>query len=552
MTDPALPNQLPPTLPRFVRLALLAVLILHVWVATYVSSKNSVAYDEYAHIAAGAAYVTHRDGLAIYNLSPPLARYPAGIAARLFGATVPGNDVASLSPQLRHWLYADSFARANADRYESLVRFVRLTTLPISLAGIVLTFLIARRWADPWLALLTSAAVAFEPGYLSHAALVGTDLPLVVATLFVVHCVLRSQDQNKMSRAALLGLACAVAFGCKFPGIPIAFAAIVIVVVWSRRSLIQCAAHLLVILLTAWLAIFAMYQGLLPWTSLSPDQFSSGLMKSVAGFVPALPVPGVMLEGFDTQAFEADGRYHAALFGTVYQGANLLYWPMVVLTKWPLGVLVLLGLCVWQVKQLRPAWPIVLVAATFTLAMLVGVSINIGVRYLMPVIPLILLASVPLFSLPAVRTWMIAALVAVPLESALAWPNPLGFYNAPARLLDCPNAVVQDEDWGQSLIELRDWMRDNNVDRVRLAYFGRVDPATYGVTYDPIDDPSSTAKYVAVSRLVMTGVPLRMQTATGGPRSMQYPLSARLLAIPPDAKLGSIWLWKAERVAGLL
>jgi len=147
---------------------------------------------------------------------------------------------------------------------------------------------------------------------------------------------------------------------------------------------------------------------------------------------------------------------------------------------------------------------------------------------------------------------MIAALVAVPLESALAWPNPLGFYNTPARLLDCPNAVVQDEDWGQSLIELRDWMRDNNVDRVRLAYFGRVDPATYGVTYDPIDDPSSTAKYVAVSRLVMTGVPLRMQTATGGPRSMQYPLSARLLAIPPDAKLGSIWLWKADRVAGLL
>jgi hypothetical protein len=41
-------------------------------------------------------------------------------------------------------------------------------------------------------------------------------------------------------------------------------------------------------------------------------------------------------------------------------------------------------------------------------------------------------------------------------------------------------------DWGQGLIALRDYMREEGLERVRLSYFGSALPEAYGIAYEPL------------------------------------------------------------------
>jgi Dolichyl-phosphate-mannose-protein mannosyltransferase len=544
-------------------IVLVIVMLLHVVAATWVNFSTSVAYDEYAHVAAGAAYVSQREGVLIYNLSPPVARWPAGVAARLSGASVPEvKRVEQIEPTSRHWVWADVFAKANADHYPSLIHYVRFSTLPISLTGIVLVFAIAGRFWGDWPATLAAAVVALEPGYLSHASLVGTDLPLVVAMLFAAWALFRYRESPTWMRASVLGGACLLMLGVKFSALAVmpVVLGMVIATHWKNKSLRLGFNHAAAVVLVGWLVVQIIYStryaGLDGWTV--KHQFipaSSSVMQWVRSvWHPKLPmpVPYTLLEGFDAQSFEAQGKYHAMLFGQVYQGSSWMYWPAVVATKWPVGVLVLLGLMVWHWRHVRGAWVVTAMAGVFVVVIVLGTSINIGVRYLMPVVPLVVIVGVGLLSIEKIRRVVLVAALSIPLELATALPDPLGFYNLPSRLVGSSDSIVQDEDWSQGLVQLRRWMNVNQVDRVRLAYWGRVDPAIYGIAYDPIDSPESTTQYIVVSRLVMTGVPLRMQTAKDGPRSMQFPNRDRLLQIEPDFKLGSLWIWRADRVGGLI
>jgi hypothetical protein len=41
-------------------------------------------------------------------------------------------------------------------------------------------------------------------------------------------------------------------------------------------------------------------------------------------------------------------------------------------------------------------------------------------------------------------------------------------------------------DWGQDLFRLQDWMAENEVEQLKLSWFGTADPAYYGLAYDPL------------------------------------------------------------------
>jgi len=524
-----------------------------------------VAYDEYAHVPAGLAYLNEPAGLKIYNLSPPLARYIAAIPLLFTNALTPdATEIALLDPTIRHWVYADEFARQNAADYPKLIRISRLATLPISAVGIVLVYLLAStlwgRWTGPVIspppAILAAIVVAFDPTYLAHASLVGTDLPFAVAVLACVWALVKYHRTPTWRGACVVGVLVGTAMMVKFSALAIVPGVLVVLIAtWVRKG---GWAQAIAIVFTMWLVCAACYRFDAGPSGITDMQWQSTTMKSLASNVPGwakVPVSAIMLEGFDAQKFEAEAKYSSVLFGRVYQGASVLYYPMIVLTKWPIGLLALsLVLAVSFAQRSsspRPnySWIVLVVGGSFLAVMLLGTSINIGGRYVMPVVPLLAICGVGVMRLGKswrLTVWLCAAAVVV--ETIRALPNPLGFYNAPARLLNTPDTVVQDEDWGQSLDALRTWMSRNNVQRVRLGYFGRVDPTIYGVTYDPIDDDSSDTEYVVLSRQTLTGVPLRLRTARDGPRVMQLQAAARLLTIEPDAKVGCFWIWKSERV----
>jgi hypothetical protein len=70
-------------------------------------------------------------------------------------------------------------------------------------------------------------------------------------------------------------------------------------------------------------------------------------------------------------------------------------------------------------------------------------------------------------------------------------------------------------DWGQGLIALREFMREEGIERVYLSYFGSAHPSAYGIEYVPLESffmlppaaaPELAPEFIAISATNLAGV----------------------------------------------
>jgi hypothetical protein len=163
----------------------------------------------------------------------------------------------------------------------------------------------------------------------------------------------------------------------------------------------------------------------------------------------------------------------------------------------------------------------------------------------LPVIPLVAIwiaAVSPV--LAAGSRWAAGAGVAVglfALSSLWVHPNYLSYFNLASGGTDHGYKVGlgSNYDWGQDLPALAAWMERRGIDRVRLLYFGRIDPAIYGIDY------------VVPRRFAPGEVPLVVSASHYG---IRYPVSdhgvRRSFDIP--ARRREIFendRWRSERIA---
>jgi hypothetical protein len=175
------------------------------------------------------------------------------------------------------------------------------------------------------------------------------------------------------------------------------------------------------------------------------------------------------------------------------------YFPVVVLTKLPLGLLGFLGL------GLTLAWWFgrremlgVAVLAGFYLAVAVGGDMNLGVRHLIPVLPMVyVMSAVVLARAWEARevggrkrmAWGLAGLGVLLLgEVGSAGARFFSFFNVPARWYG-PERILGDSnlDWGQDLYLLREWQARNPGVSLSLSYFGTLSPEALGIVYVPLE-----------------------------------------------------------------
>ncbi|MEK7872773.1 MAG: hypothetical protein AAB502_02805, partial [Chloroflexota bacterium] len=171
------------------------------------------------------------------------------------------------------------------------------------------------------------------------------------------------------------------------------------------------------------------------------------------------------------------------------------YFLVAFLLKTPLPLLLLLAVAAYLLVR----WPrrdeenhmLVIVAVVFFATSLY--AINIGLRHLLPIYPfLIVLASrvaTIKFSRPALLNVPLAALVLWQVGASTAvHPYYLSYFNELAGGPDNGYKALVDSnlDWGQGLNDLRRYMQDKGVSKVKLLYFGTADPAAYGVAYEPV------------------------------------------------------------------
>ncbi len=126
---------------------------------------------------------------------------------------------------------------------------------------------------------------------------------------------------------------------------------------------------------------------------------------------------------------------------------------------------------------------LILVPAGYFAASMAG-NINLGLRHILPVYPFLYAILGATLSRLHRLTIMLVVLLAI--ESFAIHPHYLAYFNflsggpgnGPRYLVD------SNIDWGQDIKKLRNWMRDQNVPRIGICYFGRADLTTYGLPFD--------------------------------------------------------------------
>jgi tetratricopeptide (TPR) repeat protein len=216
------------------------------------------------------------------------------------------------------------------------------------------------------------------------------------------------------------------------------------------------------------------------------------------------------------------------LAGQYSQQGWWYYFPIAYLIKTPVSLLIMAAIGGWTLVARRRELGVVNAAFVgLPIAVYLGSAmsshLDIGVRHILPIDPLVLLlaaaAAGRLLTARLSSRLVFAGLVLVwVIRFSSVYPDRLAYFS---RLVGGPEHGLEyladsNLDWGQDLKSLKAWMETHHVADINLAYFGQADPAYYGIkcTYLPggpdfaasaIERPRLPG-YVAISATVLSGV----------------------------------------------
>jgi hypothetical protein len=550
------------------------LLVLHVVLATWVATRNSVTFDENFHLPAGVVALARADFSSSYA-QPPLSRALCGAAALAAGARLPDPKV-ELPGRERQ--LGESFMRRNADRYQRVFMAGRMVVVAMSAALGWLIWKAARRRYGPLAGLVATGLWTFSPDALAHGSMVGVDVPTALAVFGAVLAGAAWLESGRWRDWAVCAAWTAAAFLVRFSAVQVLVALVVVAVLRAVRGAqsrpLRVAAGLTALGGVAWFAVCAgyLFQGV--GTPLGRIELHSpmfvALGRALAG-VPS-PLPEPYLRGLDYIGFIAQPGLKPGYFlGAVTDRHHVEYFPVAMAVKWPLGFLALLLARKVQVIVRRGAGLAadseLIVPALVVIGMAMSANLDYGVRYLVPALPFLCVWVSGLAALPsrlgvgspsarsrpaAVSAWAWLALLlalAVPVELAHALPYPLSFFNAFAAAPGQGERIVNDSnvDWGQGLIALREDMARLGIRRVHLAYHGTTDPAMYGIDYVPYFGGAlgPEADWIAMSSYFYVGLPARLITSNGYTAEPGAYDARPLWSLPPAAHpAGCMWLFR--------
>jgi 4-amino-4-deoxy-L-arabinose transferase-like glycosyltransferase len=493
-------------------------------VATYrVFSETN---DEH-HFVAGIEWLDR--GAYTYTIyHPPLARIFESLPLYLDGARAHGK--AEVVDEKDAILYAGR-------GYATNLALGRLGALPFLIASIAAVWIWGRRLFGVPAAVAATVLFSTLPPVLAHAGLATTDAPVMATLAVALYALCLFLEKPTAMRALGLGAACALAVLSKFSAIPFFAAAALAILAarWivGRRGLdepgrapshgIGWAVPAVLAVLVAALVVWAGYRfswGSLPETvgPRSRDIVVGAGARATAG----TPVPAPeFFEGIRRLRETMREGHPAFLLGRYGRTGWWYYFPVALAVKTPIPFLILAAIggiaslrLARRSRDWRPAAPFV--AAGAILAASMPSRIDIGVRHILPMYPLLAVSA----GLGTTLLWNAArrgraGRIAVGIlftwqtvGSAAAHPDYLAWFNELAG--GHPDRILLDSnlDWGQDLYRLRDALAARHVASVSLAYLGVADPARQGLPPTrPLPPDHPTTGWVAISEMWRKDVP---------------------------------------------
>jgi hypothetical protein len=276
-------------------------------------------------------------------------------------------------------------------------------------------------------------------------------------------------------------------------------------------------------------------------SALSASILTTALAAPAAGVIEALPGPfRDVATGFCAVLGHNSRGHPSFLLGRIRQFGWRSYFLFVMLLKTTLGLLALSVLGAIRLAgnpelRRRAVYPVA--AAAIVLAFAMFSKLNIGVRHILPLYPLMAIVGAGVMAEAAARrpalAWARTALALLVLHvasSAAVFPQYIPYFSEPFRGREHKVLGDSNLDWGQDLLFLREFMEQRGISQIHLRYWGTTLPETVGVRSIPFGLEDQPRGWVACSITLLQG--------------LYSPRAAWLEGREPVARAGrSIWIF---------
>ncbi|MFH1841165.1 MAG: glycosyltransferase family 39 protein [Candidatus Nealsonbacteria bacterium] len=490
-------------------------LLIFVFLITVFSIKDdSLTMDELAHLPAGYSYLTQKD-MRLNPEHPPLIKDLAAIPLLFIkNINFPSESKAWQEDVNGQWDFGHIFLYESQNPAEKMIFWGRI---PMILLLIILGFYIFR-WTKELFGekagLLALFLFSFSPTFLAHGRLVTTDVGAAAGVFIAIYYFIKALKNPTKKNIILGGVFFGIAELFKFSVILlIPLFGFLALLYWfiKLRGFKETLKILFLVFFIGYLLVGFLYQYHV--LNYPPERQVEDAEVFLAAYPDFIKEP--LIWAAQKPILRPYAQYFTGLFmvfnratggnTTYFMGeiSNLgwkHYFPTVYLIKESLTfhILTILALLLALFAIRKPSlegtknW-LKNHFAEFSMLSFVGIywaasltsSLNIGVRHLLPVFPfvMVLVAGVivgflkkPYLKLKYILLfvliiWQIFSVVKV-------YPHFLAYFNELAGGPDKGYNYTVDSnlDWGQDLKRLAAWVEENNIEKIKIAYFGGSDP----------------------------------------------------------------------------
>jgi 4-amino-4-deoxy-L-arabinose transferase-like glycosyltransferase len=510
-----------------------------------ISSEESAIMDELAHIPAGYGYVEYLD----YRLNPehpPLVKMLSALPLSFMNLNFPTDRSAWQSEVNGQWAAGAQFLYESGNDADEILKWARVGPIILTLILILFIYFWSKELIGPWWALLPSLLFAFSPTVLSHGHYVTTDIGAALGIFISIYYFIKARLNPSPKNLVFAGVAFGIAQLLKFSTFILIPYFIILVGIFYLTDIyrnwntpgskskkiygefLKQAKNLLVIFVVSFLIIYPLY--FLTTANYPPDRQRADTDFILASFANGRTPEGEVckparcLADFNVWASDkpllrpyaeymlgilmviqrSSGGNTNYFLGEVSASGWWYYFPVTYAMKESLPVLILIVIAllisIWHlIKSRANRFSDYLQTHPGEFAMLLfillyaGYSIqsplNIGVRHLLPIIPLIYILTASglknwlksnFFKTKAKVGFIALLIVWFTADVALSYPYYLSYFN---QLIGTANGwqYVTDSnyDWGQDLKRLKTFVEANNIDKIGVDYFGGGNPGYY-------------------------------------------------------------------------
>ncbi|MBL7156517.1 MAG: glycosyltransferase family 39 protein [Candidatus Pacebacteria bacterium] len=541
-------------------------LLFFVFAICVLSIKNdAVTMDEVAHLPAGYSYLTQKD-MRINPEHPPLIKDLAGFPLLfLKNISFPSETSAWQTDINGQWAFGFDFLYNRGNPVDKMIFLARI---PMILVLVCLGFFVFKWARELWgnkAGLFALFLFSFSPTLLAHGRLVTTDIAATIGIFTATYYFLKALDSPSKKNIILAGISFGIAQLLKFTAFLLVPFFMLLTFVWIFLKLSEKRNRKLKELITPCILLVATFciGFLLVWAfylfhvanypvekQVSDATFllSSHQMKFAGPLVtwmakiPILRAFGQYLLGL-FMVFQRASFGHTTYFmGEVSAAGWKSYFPIVYFIKETLSLHILTLIAVvsailsvkkyfwknafartknWLENHFQEFAMLTFIAVYWASSL--TSSLNIGVRHLLPIFPFVILLvskgvinwiKKPLFFSEQGKYIIIGFLLIWQAVSVVSiFPHFLAYFNEIAGGPDNGYIYVVDSnlDWGQDLRRLKQWVDENNIEKIHISYFGGGNPEYYFqekyLAWWETRNPAEIEKpgYLAVSASLLQG-----------------------------------------------